>query len=123
MPDETEWLEYKVNNDSPELIGEYISALSNSATICGHEMAYMLWGINNETHEKDMLANWIEFLKDPESEKVRSLEMTIAEIRQAKDELIRMSNDDTQRELYEMRAKTLKDAVEKGIISKSDLCE
>lgn len=33
------------------------------------------------------------------------------EIRQAKDELIRMSNDDTQRELYEMRAKTLKDKV------------
>ena len=63
------------------------------------------------TDEKDMLANWIEFLKDPESEKVRSLEMTIAEIRQAKDELIRMSNDDTQRELYEMRAKTLKDKI------------
>ena len=35
--------------------------------------------------------------------------MSIDEIRQAKDELIRMSNDDTQRELYEMRAKTLKD--------------
>ena len=63
------------------------------------------------TDEKDMLANWIEFLKDPESEKVRSLEMTIVEIRQAKDELIRMSNDDTQRELYEMRAKTLKDKI------------
>ena len=51
MSDETEWLEYKVNNDDPELIGKYISALSNSATICGHETAYMLWGINNETHE------------------------------------------------------------------------
>lgn len=61
--------------------------------------------------EKDMLVAWIEFLKDPESEKVRSLEMSIDEIRQAKDELIRMSNDDTQRELYEMRAKTLKDKI------------
>lgn len=28
MPEETEWLEYKVNNCEPELIGEYISALS-----------------------------------------------------------------------------------------------
>ena len=37
--------------------------------------------------------------------------MSIDEIRQAKDELIRMSNDDTQRELYEMRAKTLKDKI------------
>lgn len=63
------------------------------------------------TDEKDMLVNWVEFLKDPESEKVRSLEMSIEEIRQAKDELIRMSNDDTQREIYEMRAKTLRDKV------------
>jgi len=61
--------------------------------------------------EKDMLVNWVEFLKDPESEKVRSLEMSIEEIRRAKDELIRMSNDDTQREIYEMRAKTLKDKI------------
>ena len=37
--------------------------------------------------------------------------MSIDEIREAKDELIRMSNDDTQRELYEMRAKTLKDKI------------
>ena len=35
----------------------------------------------------------------------------VEEIRQAKDELIKMSNDDTQRELYEMRAKTLKDKI------------
>ena len=67
--------------------------------------------LEDGTDEKDMLVNWIEFLKDPESEKVRSLEMSIEEIRQAKDELIRMSNDDTQREIYEMRAKTLKDKV------------
>ena len=63
------------------------------------------------TDEKDMLVAWIEFLKNPESEKGRSLEMSIDEIREAKDELIRMSNDDTQRELYEMRAKTLKDKI------------
>ena len=63
------------------------------------------------TDEKDMLVAWIEFLKNPESEKVISLEMSIDEIREAKDELIRMSNDDTQRELYEMRAKTLKDKI------------
>ena len=37
--------------------------------------------------------------------------MSIDEFREAKDELIRMSNDDTQRELYEMRAKTLKDKI------------
>ena len=48
------------------------------------------------------------FKKDPESEKVRGLELSIEEIRQAKDELIRMSNDSTQRVLYDMRANSLK---------------
>lgn len=51
LSDETEWVEFKVNNCEPELIGEYISALSNSATICSKEKAYLLWGINDKTHE------------------------------------------------------------------------
>ena len=37
--------------------------------------------------------------------------MSVEEIREAKDELIKMSNDDTQRELYDMRAKTLRDKI------------
>ena len=56
-----------------------------------------------ESDEKDMLTAWTEFLKNPESEKVRSLEMSIEEIREAKDELVRISNDKEQREIYEMR--------------------
>ena len=64
-----------------------------------------------ETDEKDMLVAWTEFLRDPESEKVRSLELSVEEIREAKDELIKMSNDEKQRALYEMRAKILKDKV------------
>ena len=67
--------------------------------------------LEDGSDEKDMLVAWIEFLKNPESEKVRSLEMSVEEIREAKDELIKMSNDDTQRELYEMRAKTLRDKI------------
>ena len=67
--------------------------------------------LSNESDEKDMLMAWTEFLRNPESEKVRSLEMSIEEIREAKDELIRMSNDEKQREIYEMRAKILKDKV------------
>ena len=58
-----------------------------------------------------MLVAWTEFLRDPESEKVRDLELSIDEIRQAKDELIRMSNDDKQRELYNMRANSLRDKI------------
>ena len=67
--------------------------------------------LHEESDEKDMLSVWTEFLRDPESEKVRSLEMRIEEIREAKDELIRLSNDDEQRELYEMRSKILKDKI------------
>ncbi len=33
MPAETEWLEYKSNNTDPQMIGEYISAISNSAAL------------------------------------------------------------------------------------------
>ena len=50
-------------------------------------------------------------LLGPQSEKVRSLELSIEEIRQAKDELIRMSNDSAQRELYDMRANSLRDKI------------
>ena len=67
--------------------------------------------LSKDSDEKDMLIAWTEFLRDPESEKVRSLEMSIEEIREAKDELVRMSNDSKQREIYEMRAKILKDKV------------
>ncbi|MGN0143651.1 MAG: Rpn family recombination-promoting nuclease/putative transposase [Clostridium sp.] len=67
--------------------------------------------LQKNSDEKDLLIAWTEFLKDPESEKVRSLEMSIEEIREAKDELIRLSNDDEQRQIYEMRAKILKDKV------------
>lgn len=48
---ETEWIEFKCNNKDPQLIGEYISALSNSATLCGRTKGYLVWGINDETHE------------------------------------------------------------------------
>ena len=43
----------------------------------------------------------------PQIQKVRGLELSIEEIRQAKDELIRMSNDSTQRQLYDIRANSL----------------
>ena len=67
--------------------------------------------LEDSNDEKDMLVAWTEFLKDPESEKVRGLELSIEEIRQAKDELIRMSNDSTQRQLYDMRANSLRDKI------------
>ncbi len=51
LPKESEWVEFKHNNDDVPIIGEYISALSNSAAISGKQSAYMVWGVENETHE------------------------------------------------------------------------
>ncbi|MEA2031617.1 MAG: ATP-binding protein [candidate division Zixibacteria bacterium] len=48
---ETEWVEFKHNNDNPDEIGEYISSLSNSATLHGKAYAYLLWGIDDMTHD------------------------------------------------------------------------
>lgn len=51
LPVETEWVEFKHNNDNPEEIGEYLSALANAAALTGKVHAYLVWGIDNDTHE------------------------------------------------------------------------
>ncbi len=58
-----------------------------------------------------MLVVWTELLKNPESERVRNLEMAFKEIREAKDELVRLSGDDEQRVIYNMHVKILKDEI------------
>ena len=50
-PKETQWLEFKHNNYTPEMIGKDISALANSATLSEKSCAYMVWGVDDETHE------------------------------------------------------------------------
>ena len=47
---ELEWFEFKENWFEPTEIGEYISAISNSAAIEGRSNGYFVWGVNNETH-------------------------------------------------------------------------
>lgn len=51
LPAETPWVEFKRNNDSPEDIGQYLSALSNAAALEGKTNAYLVWGIDDNTHE------------------------------------------------------------------------
>ncbi|MDD3403403.1 MAG: putative DNA binding domain-containing protein [Hespellia sp.] len=48
---EEEWFEFKDNWFDANGIGEYISSLSNVAAFMGKEVAYLIWGVNNETHE------------------------------------------------------------------------
>lgn len=50
LPAETEWVEFKHNNDNPQEIGEYLSALSNGAALHGRRIAYLVWGIEDSTN-------------------------------------------------------------------------
>ncbi|MEK6584567.1 MAG: RNA-binding domain-containing protein [Nitrospirota bacterium] len=49
-PDETEWLEFKGNHYESQLLGEYLSALANSACIHGKPRGYLVFGVENVTH-------------------------------------------------------------------------
>ena len=51
LPKETPWVEFKHNNYDPQMIGQDISALANSAVLYEKSAAYMLWGIDDTTHE------------------------------------------------------------------------
>lgn len=48
---ETEIIEYKDSNQNPDLITQYISALSNSAAVLHEDYAYMTWGIDDSTRK------------------------------------------------------------------------
>ncbi len=77
---ETEWLEVKHNNKNPQEIGEYISALSNGATLMGRHNAYILWGVEDSTNKiigtsfrpreekvnSQELESWLIFHLDPQ---------------------------------------------------------
>lgn len=50
LPHETEWLEFKVDNTDPQAIGEYISALANSAALHERAHGYLVWGVRDDDH-------------------------------------------------------------------------
>jgi ATP-dependent DNA helicase RecG len=76
---ETEWVEFKCNNADHQKIGQYISALSNSAALCGKRHGYIVWGIEDATHAlvgtsfkprqqkvgNEELENWLSRLLNP----------------------------------------------------------
>ena len=48
---ESATVEFKSNWDKPEDIGAYLSALANSAALDGHDRAWLVWGVDNTTHQ------------------------------------------------------------------------
>ena len=67
--EESEWIEFKHNNCDPNEIGETISAVSNAARLHQRDIAYMVWGIENETRKV------VGTTFKPRREKVKSQEL------------------------------------------------
>jgi Predicted transcriptional regulator containing an HTH domain and an uncharacterized domain shared with the mammalian protein Schlafen len=81
-PNETQWIEFKHNNYDPNMIGRDISALANSAALYEKSCAYMVWGVDDETHEivgteynlhtlkkgNQELENWLRSLLSPNAD-------------------------------------------------------
>ncbi len=79
LPRETEWVEFKVDDVEPKEIGEYVSALANSAALFGKAQAYLVWGIEDAGHAivgtrfqpadakvgNEELENWLLHLLNP----------------------------------------------------------
>lgn len=79
LPRETEWVEFKRDNADLEEIGEYISALANSAALEGKSAAYLVWGVADDSHDivgttarlagtkkgNEELENWLARLLSP----------------------------------------------------------
>jgi ATP-dependent DNA helicase RecG len=47
LPRETTWIEDKVDNDDPSMIGERLSALANSAALDDRPRGYLIWGVRD----------------------------------------------------------------------------
>ena len=76
LPKEVGWVEFKHNNCQPIMIGEDISALANSATLNDRDYAYLIWGVDDGSHEivgtkvrlqlekkgEQELENWLRYL-------------------------------------------------------------
>lgn len=63
---ERNWVEFKVNWYEPNAVGEYISAMSNAATLEGEQYAYLVWGIQDKTYE--IVGTTFDFITDVRNE-------------------------------------------------------
>ncbi len=50
LPHEAATVEFKSNLAQPEEIGQYLSALANTAALDGHSRAWLVWGVEDGSH-------------------------------------------------------------------------
>lgn len=94
-PHETEWLEFKANRFEHQLLGEYLSALANSAGLLGKPRAYLVFGIEDGTHTVAGTSF------DPVAERARPRQPTVAVVafagvaaeRRIRDSSVRLSGE------------------------------
>ena len=48
---EQEWFEFKRNHYEPEALGQYVSALANAAALANQPRGYLVFGIDDESHD------------------------------------------------------------------------
>lgn len=48
---EDHWTEFKLNNSDPDMIGVRVSAISNAARLAGKQTGFMLWGVQDTSHD------------------------------------------------------------------------
>ena len=63
--------------------------------------------LDNTQEISDMLEAWVAFIQNPESKLVEKLEMSKEEIKEAKSELIKMSSNSKERDMYEKRKESI----------------
>ena len=113
LPKETEWVEFKMNNANPQEIGEYISALSNSACYHKKSNAYLVFGIEDGTHKivgtnfkpsqtkigNQEIENWLATQLNPRidfviyEENIRGHDIVIFKIDRAKNQPVQFKNN------------------------------
>lgn len=78
-PREAEWFEFKRNRFDRDEFGQYISALANSAILADQRCAYVVYGVDDRTHEvvgtavdilgervgNEAYVNWLARMLDP----------------------------------------------------------
>ena len=113
-PKEIEWIEFKHNNADPDEIGQQISALANAAALCGKASGYLVWGIEDKTHNiigtsfsstaakvgNEELENWLLRLLEPKTHlrfsefKINNFPVVLLEITRAPHHPVRFKGDE-----------------------------
>ena len=51
LPTETDWVEFKENKFNADTVGQYVSAIANSAIYHGKDHGYLVYGVEDATHQ------------------------------------------------------------------------